>query len=136
MKKKIRKGIRLVGILLTLTIVGTITAAMIPIYTEVVGNLRRFEAVKIIKDIWILEQKFYEENGFYIESTTPNVIPRIGWKSSPHLNWYDVNVKSGVSRNLSSSMLIIAEEIGDADNDGNTSEKIIIDQNGILYGDY
>lgn len=130
-----KRGFTLIELMIVILIIGIIAALAIPRFTRATAKAKKREAFLVLKQIYELENAYYQENGIYSPSNGPNQLHLVGWDTPSQVQRYDYTVTAGATGNLTTSMHIIATERTDADLDGTQYEEIIMNELGQLSGD-
>ena len=129
-------GFTLIELMISVLIIGIISALAIPRFARVTAKVRKKEAFGILRQIYVLETAYYMSEGHYQVSSAVNVIPHIGYREPSYKRRYDYTVRVGLTGNIKTSVHIVATEIQDADIDGIPFESIIMDEEGAYLGDW
>jgi len=130
-----KRGFTLIELMIVILIIGIIAALAIPRFTRATAKANKREAFLVLKQIYELENAYYQEYGVYSPSQGPNQLHLVGWESPSQTPRYDYTVTAGATGNLATSLYIIATEKNDADLDGTQNEEIIMNELGQLSGD-
>jgi len=130
-----QKGFTLIELMIVVVIIGILAALAIPRFMEATGKAKKSEAKSVLKQIYVLERAYFQENDTYVASTANNVIPNIGWNVPSGTPRYDYTVVAGAG-GIASSFVATATEIADADGDGNANETLTMDEAGATGGDW
>jgi type IV pilus assembly protein PilE len=77
MSGKRSKGFTITELVITMAIIGILSAIIIPMYTNHIRRARRSDAKVALEDVRAMEEQFRAENGNY--TTDPNNLVSFGW---------------------------------------------------------
>jgi len=131
-----QKGFTLIELMIVVVIIGILAALAIPRFMQATGKAKKSEAKSVLKQIYVLERAYFQENDTYVASTGDNVIPSIGWNVPSGTPRYNYTVVAGGTGDIASSFTATATEIADADGDNNPNETLTMDESGATGGDW
>ena len=129
-----QKGFTLIELMIVVVIIGILAALAIPRFMEATGKAKKSEAKSVLKQIYVLERAYYQENDVYIAFALGVACPAIGFElpsGTPRYQYMCV-----VTAPPGATFTATATEIADADGDGNANESLTFDQTGATGGDW
>ena len=133
---KNKNGFTLIELMMVVLIIGIIAALAVPRFVRASAQARKKEALRVLKQLSVLEEAYYMEFGRYQASTGINEIPHISWMPPTDIMRYDYTVEAGLTGDIATSCHCVATEIDDADLDGIPNERIMLNEHGYFLGDF
>ena len=129
------RGFTLIELSVVCAIVSICTALAIPRYMHATGKVKKREASMVLKQLYVMETNYKQENGKFAPCDSANSFSAMEWIPPSGVRRYDYTDEFPNPAD-SLRVIIVATEIEDADGDGIWGERITIDEDGMWGGDW